>query len=220
MQYCAAAPVPKLVPYSESLLSRCGNDGHRYCELYVGMAHPASVNEVTGELPAPEWLLYSHNHMWLDVTGDGLCHAGVDAFLAQALGKVEAVTYVHAKGRQRPSAVVTARGLDFEIAFPNYFAVTACNLYLRAAPSRLTRQPYTGGWLFEGRPEVESTAHLRSGAAAKEWMQEEQRRMSQYLQTCTGVAADGGVPADDLDVYLDRGQRLALFHEFFSSICE
>src|SRR5215475_13748639 len=25
MQYCAAAPVTKLVPYSESLLSRCGN---------------------------------------------------------------------------------------------------------------------------------------------------------------------------------------------------
>ena len=33
MQYCGAAPVAKFVAYSESLLSRCGNDGHGYCEL-------------------------------------------------------------------------------------------------------------------------------------------------------------------------------------------
>src|SRR5450631_156774 len=39
MQYCGAASVAKFVPYSESLLSRCGNDGYRYCELYLAMAH-------------------------------------------------------------------------------------------------------------------------------------------------------------------------------------
>jgi hypothetical protein len=35
MQYCGAAPVTKFVPYSESLLSRCGTDSFRYCELYL-----------------------------------------------------------------------------------------------------------------------------------------------------------------------------------------
>ena len=40
MQYCSAAPVAKMIPYSESLLSRCGGSGYHYCELYLGMAHP------------------------------------------------------------------------------------------------------------------------------------------------------------------------------------
>lgn len=220
MQYCAAAPVTKFIPYSESLLSRCGNDAHRYCELYLGMAHPAAANKIANDPAVPDGLLFSANHMWLDLTDDGNCHAGIDPFLARALGKADAVTYVHPKGRQRPSAVITARGLDFEIVFPNYFAVSACNLYLRAAPSRLTREPYTAGWLFEGMPEPGTRANLRSGAAAREWMQQEELRMNQYLQDCAGVAADGGEPAGDLEVHLDRGQRLALFHEFFSPLCE
>jgi hypothetical protein len=42
MQYCGAAPVAKFVPYSESLLSRCGKDSHRYCELFLGMSHPGA----------------------------------------------------------------------------------------------------------------------------------------------------------------------------------
>src|SRR6185369_11865718 len=78
MQYCGAASVSKFVPYSESLLSRCGNDGYRYCELYLAMAHPgASAGEVDG-IPLPEWLQYSANHMWIDITDDGACHAGID----------------------------------------------------------------------------------------------------------------------------------------------
>src|SRR5690242_15721856 len=49
MQYCAAAPVAKMVPYSESMLSRCGNDSFRYCELYISMAHPhLRAEEVDG----------------------------------------------------------------------------------------------------------------------------------------------------------------------------
>jgi hypothetical protein len=40
MQYCAAAPVIKLLPYSESILSRCGNHDHLCCEVYLSMADP------------------------------------------------------------------------------------------------------------------------------------------------------------------------------------
>jgi glycine cleavage system H lipoate-binding protein len=216
MQYCAAASVTKFVPYSEALLSRCGNESYRYCELYLGMAHPGVEAESAGEIPMPGWLHYAPNHMWLDVSGDGLCHAGIDAFLARVLGKVETVTYVRLKGRQRPAAVLSTSGIDFEMTFPNVLQLTSCNLYLRANPSRITAEPYTGGWLFEGTPEEGITAHLRSGAAAREWMQGEQRRLNEYLQQLAGVAADGGSFAPNLAALLDRGQMVALFHEFFS----
>ena len=134
MQYCGAAPVAKFVPYSESLISRCGNDGFRYCELYLGMAHPATDSDPVDGIALPNWLRYSANHMWLDVTEDGVCHAGIDAFLSRALGKVDRISYVWQKGIRRPAAVLTVNGMDLEVVFPNPLMLTGCNLYLRADP--------------------------------------------------------------------------------------
>lgn len=216
MQYCAAAPVAKLVPYSESLLSRCGNDGFRYCELYLGMAHPGlPAHEVEGE-GIPGWLRYSSNHLWLDITPEGACHIGIDAFLARALGNIESVAYVWLKGLHRPAAVLRASGVDFEIAFPNPLLLTNCNLYARAEPARISLQPYTAGWLFEGTAVPGTTANLRDAGEARPWMEDEQRRVNESLQAITGAAADGGLPRPGFLGRVERGQSLALFHEFFS----
>jgi glycine cleavage system H lipoate-binding protein len=216
MQYCGAAPVAKFVPYSESLLSRCGNDSFRYCELYLSMAHPGAAAETGDHIAAPEWLSYSANHLWLDVTEDGACHAGIDAFLSRALGRIDRIAYVWLKGRRRPAAVLTVDGVDLEVVFPNPFLLTNCNLYLRADPGRITAEPYTGGWLFEGVPEAETTQNLRPGAEAGPWLEQEQRRMSEFLQQQAGVAADGGLFTPGVARDLAADQRRALFHEFFS----
>lgn len=215
MQYCSAAPVAKLVPYSESVLSRCGNDGYRYCELYLSMAHPAQrMDEVDG-IPMPGWLSYSANHMWLDVTEDGTCYAGIDAFLSRALGKVERIAYVWLKGEHRPASVLTAGGADYEVVFPNPFLLTQCNLYLRADPARLATEPYLGGWLFAGVPAPATTQSLLQGEAARHWMEQEQRRINEFLQQGQ-FAADGGQFAPGLASLLDPGRMRTLFHEFFS----
>jgi glycine cleavage system H lipoate-binding protein len=214
MQYCGAAPVAKFVPYSESLISRCGNDSYRYCELYLGMAHPALGEPVDG-VAVPAWLRYSSNHMWLDVTEDGVCHAGIDAFLSRALGKVDRISNVWQRGVRRPAAVFTVNGTDLEIEFPNAFTLTACNLYLRADPARLAAEPYTGGWLFEGTPLPETTRDLVEGAAARNWMESEQHRMNEFLQQQSGFTADGGQFAGGLLRRLEREHALALYYEFF-----
>jgi glycine cleavage system H lipoate-binding protein len=220
MQYCGAAPVAKFVPYSESLLSRCGNDTHRYCELFLGMSRPQP--DASGdEIYMPKWLRYSVNHMWLDVTGDGMCHAGIDAFLSRALGKVDRISYLWTKGLHRPAAVLTVGGMELEVVFPNPFVLTGCNLYLRADPSRLTAEPYTGGWLFEGTPEPGTTGGLMEGAAAEAWMELEQRRISEVLQqhavsSVGPTAADGGLFAPGVVRQVERDRGRVLFHEFFS----
>jgi len=218
MQYCGAAPVTKLIPYSESLLSRCGNDSFRYCELYLAMAHPGGPGRQVDGMPLPEWLQYSSNHMWLDVTEDGTCHAGIDAFLSRALGQVDRISFVWLKGTHRPTAVLTANGVDYLLVFPNPFLLTNCNVYLRADPGRLTRDPYVGGWLFEGVPSSESTAGLVTGDRAGAWMEQEQRRANDFLQqqAGAGTCADGGQFAPGVLRALEREHRLAFFHEFFS----
>jgi len=215
MQYCAAAPVAKMVPYSESPLSRCGNDSFRYCELYHSMAHPGLRAEEVDGIAMPGWLRYSANHMWLDVTEDGTCHAGIDAFLSRALGKVERIAYVWQRGEHRPSAVLTANGADYEVVFPNLLVLTGCNLYLRADPGRLTAEPYTAGWLFEGTPQDGTTRDLLQGEEARRWMEAEQRRMNQFLQE-GAYAADGGTFTPGLPTVLPTCRMRALFHEFFS----
>ena len=166
MQYCGAAPVARFVPYSESLLSRCGNDGFRYCEAYLQLAHPEVSTAEEDHIAAPDWLRYSANHMWLDATEDGSCHVGIDAFLSRSLGRVEAVSYVWERGRHRPAAVLTAGGIEVEVVFPNAMLIAGCNRYLRADPSKLSTDPYTAGWLFEGTPVEGTLDHLLAGAEA------------------------------------------------------
>jgi glycine cleavage system H protein len=220
MQYCSAAPVAKMVPYSESLLSRCGNDSFRYCELYLAMAQPSKPVEEVDGFALPSSLRYTANHMWLDVSEDGVCHVGIDSYLSRVLGPLERLTYVQTKGRHRPTAVLTAAGVDLEVTFPNPLQLTACNLYLRAHPSRITSEPYSAGWLFEGQPLAETTDNLMDGVAARDWMEQEQRRMTEFLQQeqpgQPRTLADGGQFAPGLAHRLERERLLVLFHEFFS----
>ena len=220
MQYCGAASVTKFVPYSESLLSRCGNDSFRYCELYLAMSHPMLPAENVDGLAMPDRLRYSANHMWLDVTADGMGHVGIDSFLSRALGTVDRISFVQQKGHHRPTAVVTVAGVDLEITFPFPLQIQNCNLYLRANPGRLTAEPYTGGWLFEGVPDAGTLESLVPGDDAREWMDDEVKRMSEFLQQLPGpigpTAADGGMFSAGLPRFIERDQMLALFHEFFS----
>jgi glycine cleavage system H lipoate-binding protein len=220
MQYCGAAPVTCLVPYSESLNSRCGTASYRYCDLYLSMAHPAPANDEIDDLALPGWLRYTSNHMWLDATDDGICHAGIDGFLARAMGPLERLSYVWQKGRHYPTAVLTAAGQDFEVVFPNPMILTACNLYLRANPRRLNTSPYTAGWLFEGQALPETSKDLLSGPDAQRWMEREQLRMNEFLQEPTGegpvYAADGGQFVPDLARRLAPDRLRTMFHEFFS----
>lgn len=227
MQYCAAAPIAKMIPYSESRLSRCECDRFHYCELYLAMAHPGRTTPIVDEIPVPDWLSYSANHMWLDVGEDGVCHVGIDAFLSRALGPVDRIAFLWQKGNHRPTAVVTVNGVDLEIVFPNPFVITNCNLYLRADPSRLTAEPYTAGWLFEGSVAPETNRNMLSGAAARRWMEQEQHRMNEFLQheflqaePLSGgpFAADGGIFVPGLCRSLDRLGVRELFHTFFSPL--
>jgi glycine cleavage system H lipoate-binding protein len=232
VQYCKAAPVTKYVPYSEEILSRCGRDTFRYCDVYLTMAHPSEDTPEIDGLPLPQWLRYSPNHMWLDTTGDGLCHVGIDALLAKVLHRVDRVAFLTTRGEQRPAAVLSAAGIDLQVLFPNPIRITATNAYLRADPARLTADPYRLGWLFEGVPAGgdRATAEaglLAYGEAATQWMNAESERLSRFVHELASGAypdcalmADGGDFSPDLLQHLSRNQILDLFHAFFSPSVE
>jgi glycine cleavage system H lipoate-binding protein len=202
MQYCSAASVTKYIPYSELAHSHCGTDSHRYCDLYLSMAHeegtrPTGMMGTEGEdgeqateymvegIRVPGWLWYSPHHMWLDIGTDGSLHVGIDALLAQLLGSIDGLMFLTAKGLHRPTVALTVQGVDLQVAFPNPIMITEANCYLRSDPARVVADPYGLGWMFEGcerkphsKGEPREKDGLVSGKAAAEWMKSEVARIS------------------------------------------
>ena len=242
VQYCAAASVTKYIPYSESALSRCGTDSHHYCDLYLAVASGSgdaeprdagsddrpSSDSVDG-LPLPRALWYTHNHLWLDISADGMIHLGVDAFLSAFLGGVQKIDFVEARGLCHPTAVLSVRDVALRLVFPNLVDVLRPNGSLKTAPEKAAVHPYGSGWLFEGtrrrlsaeEPSPPETASLLSGTRAHAWMKQELRRFAEFLQThdsasdCQPVLADGGFPRRAQCAQLSAPTLLRLFNAFF-----
>jgi glycine cleavage system H protein len=228
VQYCAAAPVMKFIPYSEPLLSRCGSGAHRYCGLYLDVVRAAQAADDGGaDFAAPDHLHYTSNHWWMDTSGDGPCHLGIDAFLARMLGPVERVGFATPHGVGRPTVIVTVNGVHFTATFPGLVEVLSSNLHLRLDPSRVSAEPYSAGWIFEGRVSESQRNALRASLLdakqAREHMAADNHRLSERLQarhTVEGVplAADGGVFSPGVLAELDRDEALGVFHEFCSPL--
>jgi len=245
-QYCAGASVVKYVPYSDPGLSRCGTSNHRYCELFLLLSHPnlLTFHEVDAPTLNSEdegpwivdgiqttgWHLYSHNHMWAEVDEEGTYHLGLDPFFAKVIGRIEKLTFIGTSGRHQAGVVITVKGIDLPITFPNHINVKTINSHLRTEPDRIISEPYTFGWLFEGTntqmPGETDVKHgLVHGRDARTWMQNETTRLSDLVhkkfvgvsENQTRLAADGGIVSDDLSGTLNREQLLFLYNEFFLS---
>lgn len=240
VQFCAAAPVTKYIPYSDSAGATCGSERHRFCELYLALAGssapavraPADERGTEDALgvPLPRWLWYADGHTWLDLAEDGTCHVGVDALLARMVGPVEEVELLTLKGVERPMAVLRAAGVDVPVTFPNRLLLEGANTSLRAAPARLASDPYGLGWLFVGQARERASGHtlpsrvtegLHHGAEAVSWMRGEAARLHDLVADAasrsagvSGAAADGGLPEAGVLRLLPREEALRLVHTF------
>ncbi len=239
VQFCAAANVPKYIPYSESSLCRCGNDTHRYCEHYLAIASPGGGSpagtsaagrrdtDVDG-IDVPAGLGFSRNHLWMDVGDDGSCHVGADAFLAHVLGSLDRLVFVTPNGTRRPAVVLSVKGVDLKLVFPNPIRITETNLALHSHPERLVNDPYGTGWLFEGvaskAPSAPADSLLR-GPGAVAWMREEVSRLDHAVHELASrpgadgvrLMADGGACTGGIPSHLTREDSIRLLYAFFSA---
>ncbi|MCW5980260.1 MAG: hypothetical protein KIT09_19405 [Bryobacteraceae bacterium] len=218
VQFCAASPVTKFVPYSDAGGSRCASGSFRYCDLYLELAFPGR-EEARDAVPLREDVLYTVNHWWVELDEDGPCHLGIDAFLARLFGRVDRIEYLIQRGVARPAAVFTVNGRHCQTEFPEPIHITGYNSYLRGDPGRLTAEPYTRGWLFEGLVSGDRRERLRNSlldaAAARARLDESIRQVNERIQQYhPEFAADGGVFAEGLLRELEREEALRLFHQF------
>jgi len=211
VQYCGASPVTKLVPFSDSQLSHCVHSGYRYCDTYLSLARP---NPAT--LPAAD-LLFSSNHLWLEPEESSLCHIGVDAFLAEVVGRVDGVTFVTSRGTHRPTVTLTVHGVEWPMVFPNPLLIERVNTRLRMDPARLTADPHGVGWLFEGWELPGKTrSGLIGGARAVAWQSEERERLAREIHETQEIGADGGYAQPGVAQLLSRQGLVGLCQKFFS----
>lgn len=229
VQYCSAASVTKFIPYSESLISRCGNEGHRYCDVFREFMEAGSTAHDTGDesIEVPENLSFAPNHLWLARTSDGSCHVGVDAFLVRAMGTIDRLSFLTAGGVDRPAVVVTTSGTELHLVFPNPMVIIRVNAYLRSHPERVTADPYGSGWLFEGtdrlsgKPRLEVEAGLIAGAEARGWMDCETGRVAEVIHRHLSeqgkpLMNDGGVFEKGCVRIFSHDELLRFVNEFFS----
>jgi glycine cleavage system H lipoate-binding protein len=243
-QYCFLSPSRTYVPYSDSNLSRCGNEGHKYCETYMSLAnaglHPGpgpsdrSITDGGNErlesgLSVPSHLFFARNHMWLDRSGETICHVGIDALLAWAIGWVDRITFLTTRGRVHPTAVLTVGEVDLHMAFCNEIDVTGINMCLRSRPEKITSEPYGLGWLFKGvcRKDPEKGNDISDGLLrdkdAGAWMAGEMERMTAFVHdriTETRLMPDGGMCARGFMREMNREGALRVYNEFFSPYAE
>jgi glycine cleavage system H lipoate-binding protein len=213
VQYCGASGTPKLVPYSEAGLSRCGGSGFRYCELYLSIARPHARQQ------EPAGLHHATNHLWLDADEGGMCQIGVDSMLAHVAGHVDRVLFVTPSGMARPTVVLTVGDAEWTMVFPNIMRISEVNGHLRQDPSKLSTDPYGAGWLFEGWDVPNRTcAGLLRGAQAAEWLTGEEHRLAEFVHGQLGPDSpcDGGTAAAGVARLLPREQAVRLYHQFFA----
>lgn len=224
VQYCEAAPLTRFVPFSEPLLTRCGTDAHKYCDFYLDVLRAARPPLRDHELAAPGDLHYTRNHWWVDLGEDGLCHLGIDAFLARLLADVDRAGAVVPRGDACPAVVFTCRNADFTATFPAPVRIEAVNPHLRISPRAMLREPYTAGWLFRGRATPAQLEALQEvlirPEEARRAMEEDARRVNEMIQSLrpAGAAAmaDGGLFEAGLLAMLEPGEAQRMFHEFGS----
>lgn len=221
VQYCEAAPLTRFVPFSEPLLTRCGSDAHKYCDFYLDILRAARPPLRDQEFAAPSDLFYTRNHWWVDLQSEGMCHIGVDAFLARLLDGAERAGVLTPRGTAHPAAVFTCRGTDFTVMFPAAIRIEAANPHLRIEPRQILREPYSAGWLFRGRLDEEQSAGLRAVLIgpedARRGMEEDARRVNEMLQSlrrpgAVVAMADGGLFEGGLLGLLEPEDARRLFH--------
>ncbi len=209
VQYCGISPVTKFVPFSDSALSNCTGNSYRYCDSYLMLARPHASTAVN--------LLYSPNHFWLDVADSGLCHIGLDRFVADFAGSIDGITFITMHGKHCPALALTIHGVEWPMSFPNPVLIQKVNGRVRSDPSRIVKDPYGAGWLFEGWEVPGRTRDgLVSGAQASAWQGDERARLALEIHETDALDCDGGMPVSGIAQLLPHRHLVCLLQHFLS----
>jgi glycine cleavage system H protein len=192
-----------------------------------GVVHAVAAPHAMLEPRPPQGVFLDSAHTWVRITTEGTLRVGIDEFLVEALGGVEAVR-VPSRGTRvrRGDPLITLRiaGREMVVPAPANGEVMTMNDRVMASPYLLARDPYGIGWIVGlWTPDhQEAIRPLRIGAAAVGFLRSEMRRLVDFLSgvpvpQAAPVLADGGLPMNGALRSLDADRWEAFQHEFLTS---
>jgi glycine cleavage system H protein len=188
-------------------------------EAAVAVAESAG-DFVTG-FHTPENVAYHPGHSWVMQERKNVVRVGADEFAAALAGKLEKIELPKPGQWIRQGQKILAffrNGEKAEMVSPTEGEVMAINDQVLQNPALMRQDPYGRGWLLAVHvPDEESTTrNLIPKGLVREWMRESVERLYARQPVLVGaVAADGGIPSEDLLADVPGANWKELAGEFF-----
>jgi len=192
--------------------------GGAKAEAKVAAKAPELAKAVTaGWFQVPADVVLHPGHTWARMEDDGMVAVGLDDLGHRMVGALDGIQLPVAGGRvEQGAAAVTldAGGKKIGLLSPVDGEVVASN------PAAREGEPYGTGWLFKVRPTkwARNKAQLLSGQSARDWIEEQGRRLTMRLAPEMALAPamhDGGVPVPGMARELDAEHWDDIAREFF-----
>lgn len=157
-------------------------------------------------------------HTWARLEDDGTVAVGLDDLGHRMIGTVDGIELPKPGSQvEQGAAAVTleAGGKQVGLLSPVDGEVVAANTAAKDGAA-----PYGEGWLFKVRPTrwARNAAQLLTGDAAKEWVEEQGRKLTMRLAPEMALAPamhDGGAPVHGMARELDAEHWDEIAREFF-----
>ena len=168
--------------------------GHR--TLALSNPNPRTQSAFGRGYGVPENLRYHPGHTWALRESPTLVRVGIDGLAAHMIGRAQAIVLPR-RGqwiRQGQKIVsILAEGGKTELVSPIEGEVTGVNEALVENPGLLSSEPFGKGWLLTViSPDAETNfRNLLGGDAARQWMAEEENRLSSMMPAPVAAAAQG-----------------------------
>lgn len=182
---------------------------------------PATAGEFVTGFHTPDNLAYHPGHSWLMQERKNMVRMGADEFAAALAGNIDKIELPKPGQWVRQGQKVLAlfrNGEKVEMVSPTEGEVMAVNEQVLQNPALLREDPYGKGWLLAIHvPDEESTVrNLVPKGLVRDWMRLSVERLYARQPMLAGaVAADGGVPSEDLLAEVPGANWKETASEFF-----
>jgi glycine cleavage system H protein len=197
----------------------------------VMVTEPKTISG-SGAIPRgqPEWVCgirqhgnirYHPGHTWALRESTTLVRVGIDNLAARMIGRADSILLPKRGQWIRQGQKIFSvfkDGTKTELVSPIEGEVSSVNEAVAKAPILLSSDPYGDGWLLTViSPDAETNfRNLLCGDLARQWMQEEERRLSVKMHAPAALAAhDDGNETGNFSLRASSQSWTELTHEFF-----
>ncbi|MBN2008721.1 hypothetical protein JW960_05205 [candidate division KSB1 bacterium] len=186
-----------------------------------------SIDMKVDDYLLPEGLFFHRSHTWAQVQESGFVKIGIDDFTQKVFREIETVQLKAAgeKVNQGDPILTVQHGENtIELKAPVSGEIISTNAKLSTNPAIIKNSPYEDGWIYQLKPSqlAKEIKSLRIAENARDWLKNEINRLREFLmfqfsegRVLQNTMADGGIPAEGIMEYLDKGSWKKLNDAFF-----